>query len=84
MEQTRALLVLRINCLAKGHSGISRKTLEQLIEAFNHSCLSFVPQKAGVPFLRGFFLGVNLSIINPRGRLVHLEIWLPLHILLWV
>lgn len=45
VEQTRALLVLRINCLAKGHSGISRKTLEQLIEAFNHSCLSFVPQK---------------------------------------
>lgn len=45
VEQTRALLVLRINCLAKGHSGISRETLEQLIEAFNHSCLSFVPQK---------------------------------------
>lgn len=48
IEQTRGLMVLRINVLAKGYSGISRQTLEQLIEAFNKSCLSLVPEKGTV------------------------------------
>ena len=34
-DKTRMLLALRINILAKGHSGISLKTLRQLIDAFN-------------------------------------------------
>ena len=34
-DKTRMLLALRINVLAKGHSGISLKTLRQLIDAFN-------------------------------------------------
>ena len=44
-EKTRMLLALRINVLAKGYSGISLKTLKQLIDAFNASCLSWVPGK---------------------------------------
>jgi len=48
VEQTRGLLTLRINVLAKGYSGISRASLEQLIAAFNKSCLSKVPQKGTV------------------------------------
>jgi histidine ammonia-lyase len=47
-EQTRMLLALRINVLAKGYSGISAETLGCLLEAFNHSCLSLVPQKGTV------------------------------------
>ncbi|RLN52496.1 hypothetical protein BBP00_00009629 [Phytophthora kernoviae] len=46
--QTRMLLALRINVLAKGHSGIRVKTLEQLIAAFNADCLSVVPSKGTV------------------------------------
>ena len=34
-QKTRMLLALRINVLAKGYSGISLKTLKQLIDAFN-------------------------------------------------
>jgi histidine ammonia-lyase len=34
-EKTRMLLALRINVLAKGHSGISLTTLYALIKAFN-------------------------------------------------
>lgn len=34
-QKTRMLLALRINVLAKGYSGISLKTLMQLIDAFN-------------------------------------------------
>ncbi|OQR91017.1 histidine ammonia-lyase [Achlya hypogyna] len=45
---TRMLLALRINVLAKGHSGISVDTLEQLIDAFNNDCLSIVPEKGTV------------------------------------
>ncbi|KAJ8381517.1 hypothetical protein SKAU_G00022960 [Synaphobranchus kaupii] len=42
------LLALRINVLAKGHSGISLETLHAIIEAFNASCLSFIPEKGTV------------------------------------
>lgn len=35
VERTRMLLVLRINVLAKGHSGISLETLDAMIKAFN-------------------------------------------------
>ncbi len=34
-ERTRMLLALRINILAKGHSGISLETLQAMIQAFN-------------------------------------------------
>uniref|UniRef100_A0A671LMT8 Histidine ammonia-lyase n=1 Tax=Sinocyclocheilus anshuiensis TaxID=1608454 RepID=A0A671LMT8_9TELE len=47
-ERTRMLLALRINVLAKGHSGISLETLHSMIEAFNASCLSYVPEKGTV------------------------------------
>ncbi|XP_015792070.1 histidine ammonia-lyase [Tetranychus urticae] len=47
-ERVRRLLALRINVLAKGHSGISLETLQQLIDAFNASCLSWVPEKGTV------------------------------------
>ncbi|KAK0130604.1 Histidine ammonia-lyase [Merluccius polli] len=47
-ERTRMLLALRINVLAKGYSGISLETLRAMIQAFNASCLSFVPEKGTV------------------------------------
>merc|ERR1711892_974 len=46
--KTRMLLALRINVLAKGYSGISIGTLKQLIDAFNASCLSWVPEQGTV------------------------------------
>ena len=42
------LLALRINVLAKGHSGIAPGTLRQLIDAFNASCLPWVPEQGTV------------------------------------
>ncbi|XP_061899036.1 histidine ammonia-lyase [Entelurus aequoreus] len=47
-ERTRMLLALRINVLAKGYSGISLETLHAMIQAFNASCLSYVPEKGTV------------------------------------
>jgi len=47
-EQTRCLLVLRINCLARGRSGISVETLRKVIDAFNADCLPFIPSKGTV------------------------------------
>jgi histidine ammonia-lyase len=37
-EQSRRLLALRINVLAKGYSGISLGVLQQYIDAFNGMC----------------------------------------------
>ncbi|XP_074859120.1 histidine ammonia-lyase [Carettochelys insculpta] len=47
-ERSRMLLALRINVLAKGYSGISLETLHQAIEAFNASCLPYIPEKGTV------------------------------------
>uniref|UniRef100_H2ZZT5 Histidine ammonia-lyase n=1 Tax=Latimeria chalumnae TaxID=7897 RepID=H2ZZT5_LATCH len=47
-ERSRMLLALRINVLAKGYSGISLETLHQMVEAFNASCLSYIPEKGTV------------------------------------
>eukprot|EP00092_Neocalanus_flemingeri_P003503 GFUD01003757.1.p1 GENE.GFUD01003757.1~~GFUD01003757.1.p1 ORF type:complete len:676 (-),score=161.97 GFUD01003757.1:197-2224(-) len=47
-QKTRMLLALRINVLAKGYSGVSLGTLKQLIDAFNASCLSWVPEQGTV------------------------------------
>ncbi|XP_019400620.1 PREDICTED: histidine ammonia-lyase isoform X1 [Crocodylus porosus] len=47
-ERSRMLLALRINVLAKGYSGISLETLQQVIDAFNASCLPYIPEKGTV------------------------------------
>ncbi|KAG7320443.1 hypothetical protein KOW79_016296 [Hemibagrus wyckioides] len=47
-ERTRMLLALRINALAKGHSGVSLETLQKMVAAFNASCLSWVPEQGTV------------------------------------
>lgn len=47
-NRIRMLLALRINILAKGNSGISLKTLNQYIDAFNKSCLPWIPEKGTV------------------------------------
>ncbi|GIX77223.1 histidine ammonia-lyase [Caerostris darwini] len=47
-HKTRMLMALRINVLAKGFSGISLETLNRYIDAFNASCLPWVPEKGTV------------------------------------
>jgi histidine ammonia-lyase len=47
-EKARMLLALRINVLAKGHSGISLQNVEKLIAAFNAFAVSFVPEQGTV------------------------------------
>ena len=47
-ERTRMLLALRINVLAKGHSGISVETLSRVLAAFNADCISVVPSQGTV------------------------------------
>jgi histidine ammonia-lyase len=48
LPRVRRMLAIRINILAKGYSGISVKTLETMIKAFNSSCLSYIPSKGSV------------------------------------
>ncbi|RZF35762.1 hypothetical protein LSTR_LSTR012060 [Laodelphax striatellus] len=47
-ERTRMLLALRINVLAKGYFNRSLQTMSKLIDAFNASCLSYVPEQGSV------------------------------------
>eukprot|EP00038_Savillea_parva_P030821 m.80529 g.80529 ORF g.80529 m.80529 type:complete len:553 (+) comp9359_c1_seq2:365-2023(+) len=48
IEHTRMLLVLRINTLARGHSGIRLETLQKMIDAFNADAISVVPSQGTV------------------------------------
>lgn len=42
------MLILRINTLAKGRSGISEDNLRKLIEAYNKDFLPMIPEKGTV------------------------------------
>lgn len=48
IHKTRMLMILRINVLAKGHSGVSRATLQKYLNALNNNCLPMVPEKGTV------------------------------------
>jgi histidine ammonia-lyase len=47
-ERARMLMALRINVLAKGHSGVSPTTLEQYVTVLNKNCVPWVPEKGTV------------------------------------
>jgi histidine ammonia-lyase len=47
-EIVRAILVLRANCLARGHSGLRLETLESLIALLDAGIVPWVPEKGSV------------------------------------
>lgn len=47
-EQTRAIMVLRANALARGHSGIREIVIEKILEFLNHNILPVIPQQGSV------------------------------------
>ena len=46
--QTRAIMLLRINVLAKGHSGIRPQTLQTLVEMLNRGVHPVIPMRGSV------------------------------------
>lgn len=47
-EIVRAIMVVRLNCLIKGHSGVSVKTLEMLAQFLNHGIHPVIPQQGSL------------------------------------
>ncbi len=47
-EQTRAIMLLRINALAKGYSGIRVETIERLVFLLNKNILPLIPEKGSL------------------------------------
>src|SRR3990170_7894388 len=47
-ETTRATLLLKINNLAKGHSGIKLETLKTVVEIYNKGIYPLMPEKGSV------------------------------------
>ena len=47
-DQVRAMMLLRINALIKGYSGIRWETLQRLLRFLNHDILPRVPKKGSV------------------------------------
>jgi len=48
IEETRAVMLLRINVLVKGHSGIRLSTLQTLIDMLNQGIHPCIPEKGSV------------------------------------
>jgi histidine ammonia-lyase len=47
-EQARAILLLRANALARGHSGIRDVVIDKLLEFLNHDLIPAIPQQGSV------------------------------------
>lgn len=47
-EVVRGIMLLRVNALAKGFSGIRRKTVMQLVEYLNHNILPRIPEQGSL------------------------------------
>ena len=47
-EVTRAIMLLRINCLSSGFSGISIECIQMLLNFLNHDILPIIPKKGSV------------------------------------
>lgn len=47
-EQTRAIMALRANALARGHSGIREVVIEKILEFLNNDILPVIPQQGSV------------------------------------
>ncbi len=47
-EQTKAILALRANALARGHSGIRTEVVEKILEFYNNNIIPYVPSQGSV------------------------------------
>lgn len=47
-EEVRLMLLMRVNSLAKGYSGVSREMLDMLIGMFNRDILPIIPEQGSV------------------------------------
>ena len=48
VEQTRAMMLLRANALARGHSGIRVAVVEKILEFLNNGIIPVIPQQGSV------------------------------------
>ncbi len=47
-EQTRAIMALRVNALARGHSGIRDTVIDKILEFLNQNVIPVIPQQGSV------------------------------------
>lgn len=47
-EQVRAIMILRANALARGHSGIRPEVIDKILEFYNHDILPIIPSQGSV------------------------------------
>lgn len=47
-EQTRAIMILRANTLARGHSGVRPEVIDTILDFLNQDCLPVIPSQGSV------------------------------------
>jgi histidine ammonia-lyase len=48
LDESRRVVALRINTLAKGYSGCSLDTVKRLVDLFNSGCVPWIPNQGSV------------------------------------
>jgi histidine ammonia-lyase len=48
VEQTRAIMALRANALARGHSGVREEVIDKILEFLNRGVIPVIPQQGSV------------------------------------
>lgn len=71
------LLALRINVLAKGYSGVSLETLQQLLDAFNGRALFFYSNRCSITVHCDLTPGVqkNNTLIDENRELLGISVY---------
>jgi histidine ammonia-lyase len=48
IEQTRAIMALRVNALVRGHSGVREVVIDKILEFLNHNIIPVIPEQGSV------------------------------------
>jgi len=79
-EHTRAIMLLRANCLVKGFSGINPEIVELLLEMLNRDILPQIPEKGSVgasgdlaPLAHMSLPIIGEGLVSYKGKLVKAE-----------
>ena len=78
LETTRAILLLRLNALLNGHSGVRKEVVFQLVDFLNHDILPYVPQQGSVGASGDLapLAHIALALIG-EGRVFYKGDWQP-------
>jgi phenylalanine ammonia-lyase len=71
-DVSRATMLVRANCLARGHSGVRSEIVANLLECLNHDILPLIPEQGSVGASGDLVpLSYIAALLTGEGRVLH-------------